>query len=185
MPYKLWPCIHKSSDQTHARCGVSGRWCNRPALVIKLVSECWQPISLEGGGSSPSLPGWVQCPMRCRELAPLLAAPEVPVRCEGQRQCGLGEQLPWELGTAGRGHSQEVKAWGVNKTSLVAQTVKRLPTMPETQVQPLGRGDLPEKEMTTHSSILAWKIPWTVEPGRLQSMESQRVGHNWATSLSL
>ena len=62
-------------------------------------------------------------------------------------------------------------------TSLVAQTVKRLPTMRETQVLSLGWEDL-EKEMATHSSILAWKIPWTEEPGRLQSMGSQRVGHD-------
>ena len=56
--------------------------------------------------------------------------------------------------------------------------VKSLSTMRETQVQFLGREDLLEKEMATHSSILAWKIPWIVEPGRLQSMESQRVGHD-------
>ena len=73
----------------------------------------------------------------------------------------------------------------IKKTSLVAQTVKRLPTMPETQIQPLGLEDLLEKEMAIHSSILAWKIPWTKEPGRLQSMGSQKVGHDWATSLSL
>ena len=59
---------------------------------------------------------------------------------------------------------------------LVAQTVKCLPTMWETQVQSLGREDLLEKEMVTHSSILAWKIPWTEKPGRLQAMGSQRVG---------
>ena len=53
--------------------------------------------------------------------------------------------------------------------------VKRVPTMWETQVLFLGGEDLLEKEMATHSSILAWKIPWTEEPGRLQSMESQRV----------
>ena len=63
-------------------------------------------------------------------------------------------------------------------TSLVAQTVKRLPTMQETQVQSLGWDDFLEKEMATHSSILAWKIPWTEEPGRLQSMGLQRVGHD-------
>ena len=56
--------------------------------------------------------------------------------------------------------------------------------MQETQVQSLIWEDLLEKEMATHSSILAWKIPWTEEPGRLQSMESQRVRHNSATSLS-
>ena len=68
---------------------------------------------------------------------------------------------------------------------LVAQTVKRLPTIQETWVQSLGWEGLLEKEMATHSSILAWKIPWTEEPGRLQSVGSQTVGHNWATSLSL
>ena len=63
-------------------------------------------------------------------------------------------------------------------TSLVAQTVKRLPTMRETWVQSLGQEDLLEKEMATPSSILAWEIPRTEEPGGLQSMGSQRVGHN-------
>jgi len=67
----------------------------------------------------------------------------------------------------------------------VAQTVKRLPTMRETWVQSLGWEDTLEKEMATHSSTLAWKIPWMEEPGRLWSMRSQRVGHDWATSLSL
>ena len=52
----------------------------------------------------------------------------------------------------------------------MAQTVKRLPTMQETQVQSLGQEDLLEKEMATHSSILSWEIPWTEESGRLQSM---------------
>ena len=69
--------------------------------------------------------------------------------------------------------------------SLVAQRVKRLPTMWETWVRSLGREDPLEKEMATHSSTPAWKTPWMEEPGRLQSMESQRVGHDWATSLSL
>ena len=63
-------------------------------------------------------------------------------------------------------------------TSLVAQTVKRLPIMQETWIQSLRQKDLLEKEMATHSSILAWKIPWTEEPGGLQSMWLQRVGHN-------
>ena len=67
----------------------------------------------------------------------------------------------------------------------MAQRVKRLPAMQETQVPSLGRENPLEKEMATHSSILAWRIPWTEEPGGLQSTGSQRVGHNWATSLSL
>ena len=60
----------------------------------------------------------------------------------------------------------------------MGQRLKRLPLMRETQVQSLGREGPLEKEMVTHSSILAWRIPWTEEPGRLQSMGSQRVGHN-------
>ena len=63
-------------------------------------------------------------------------------------------------------------------TSLVAQTVKRLPTMWETWVQSLGWEDLLEKEMAIHSSILAWKIPWKEEPSGLQSMGLQRVGYD-------
>ena len=62
--------------------------------------------------------------------------------------------------------------------SLVAQRVKRLPAMQETWVQYLGQEDPLEKETATHSSTLAWKIPWTEKPGGLQSMEFQRVGHD-------
>ena len=64
------------------------------------------------------------------------------------------------------------------QASLVAQMVKGLPAMWETWVQSLGWGVPREKEMATHSSTLAWKIPWTEEPDRLQSMGSQRVGHD-------
>ena len=62
--------------------------------------------------------------------------------------------------------------------SLMAQTVKNLPEMQETWIQSLGWDDPLEKEMATHSSILAWRTPWTEEPGGLQSMGVQRVGHN-------
>ena len=62
--------------------------------------------------------------------------------------------------------------------SLVAQRLKRLPAMRETCVRSLGREDPLEKEMATHSSILAWRIPWTEEPGGLQSTRSQRVGND-------
>ena len=60
----------------------------------------------------------------------------------------------------------------------MAQMVKHLPTMRETQVRSLGQEDPLEKEMATHSSTLAWKIRWMEEPGRLQSMGLQRVGHD-------
>ena len=61
---------------------------------------------------------------------------------------------------------------------MVAQMVKRLPAVQESRVRSLGQEDPLEKEMATHSSTLAWKIPWTEEPGRLQSMGSKRVGHD-------
>ena len=70
-------------------------------------------------------------------------------------------------------------------TSLVAQMVKHLPIMQETWVPSLGQEDPLEKEMATHSSTLAWKIPWMENPGGLQSMGSQRVGHDWATLLTI
>ena len=66
--------------------------------------------------------------------------------------------------------------------SLIAQSLKSLPAVQETWVRSQGWEDPLEKEMTTHSSIIAWKISWTEEPGELQSMGSQRVGHDWATN---
>ena len=60
----------------------------------------------------------------------------------------------------------------------MAQSVKNLPAMQETPFQSLSQEDSLEKGMATHSSILAWRIPWTEEPGRLQSMGLQRVGHD-------
>ena len=65
-----------------------------------------------------------------------------------------------------------------DRVSLVAQTIENLPAVQETWLRSLGRDNLPEKKMATHSSILAWRIPWTEEPGGLQSMGSQRVGQD-------
>ena len=70
-----------------------------------------------------------------------------------------------------------ISIWLVVNT-LVAQMVKRLPTTRETWVPSLGQEDPLEKEMATHSRVLAWRIPWMEEPGGLQSMGSQRVGHD-------
>ena len=87
---------------------------------------------------------------------------------------------------------EEVLIFGIDlwlsKASLVSQTVKHLPTMLETWVRFLGQEDPLVKEMAIHSRTLAWKIPWTEEPGRLQSMGSQsrtRLGDFTFTSLSL
>ena len=68
------------------------------------------------------------------------------------------------------------------RASLMAEMVKNLPVTQETQVRSLGQKDPLEKGMATHSSNLALRIPWTEEPGELQSMGSQRVGHDWVTN---
>ena len=101
----------------------------------------------------------------------------------------LAWRIPWTV-QPGRLQSMGLQRVGHNwVTSLslwasrVAQRLKRLPPMRETWARSLGWEDLLEKEMVTHSSILAWRVPWTEEPGRLQSTGSQKVGHNWATSL--
>ena len=118
--------------------------------------------------------------------------PRLTRECPEVSSGGEGRQWP----AAGLGAlSVAVPAWDLLKKvtfiifylhqeiPYVAQTVKSLPTMRETQVQSLGREDPLEKEVATHSRILAWKIPWTEDPGRLQSLGSQRVGHDWATWL--
>ena len=66
----------------------------------------------------------------------------------------------------------------ITKATLVAQTVKDLPAVQETQIPSLSQTDPLQNEMATHSSTLAWKIPWTKKPGGLQSLGSQRVGHD-------
>ena len=87
-----------------------------------------------------------------------------------------------------RGHAQPCPScwfrqmYNNRRSSLVAQAVKNLPAVQETWVRSLGQEDPLKKGMATHSSILAWRIPWTEEPGRLQSMGSQRVGRDRATN---
>ena len=91
--------------------------------------------------------------------------------------------MQWAIGSLSVGSLLILRCWLVwmfflVHASLVAQRLKHLPPMQETQVRSLGREDPLEKEMVTHSSILAWRIPWTEKPGRLQSMGSQTVGHD-------
>ena len=105
----------------------------------------------------------------------------------GRSWIGRRERLPTPVFWPGEFHglysprgqkeldtTEQLSLW----TSLVDQMVKHLPTMWETWVLSLGEEDPLEKEMTTHCSTLAWKIPWTEEPGKLQSMGLQRVGHD-------
>ena len=122
----------------------------------------------------------------------VLVAQSCPTLC-GPMDCSLpgssvhgilqARILEWIAISFSRGFSQprdqtQVSYISRQVLSLVAQTVKRLSTMQETRVRSLGWEDPLEKEMAIHSSILAWKIPWTEEPGRLQSMGSQRVEHD-------
>ena len=82
------------------------------------------------------------------------------------------------VGYSPQGFKESYTTEATKHTHMAAQTVKNLPVIQETGVQALGQEDPLEKEMATHSSILAWRTPWTEEPGRLQFMESQRVGNN-------
>ena len=115
----------------------------------------------------PGFDLWVgKIPRRREELSTLVFWPG---EFHGQRT--PAGYSPWslkELDTTER----------LSHASLVAQRLKHLPAMQETWVRSLGWEDPLEKEMATHSSILAWEIPWTEEPGGLQSMGSQRVGHD-------
>ena len=88
--------------------------------------------------------------------------------------------LRHSVNLSGKEKGQKIR-W--EQSSLVAQMVKHLYAMQETRVQSLGWEDPLEKEMAAHSSILAWKIPWTAEPSGLLSMGLQRVRHDWTTSL--
>ena len=83
----------------------------------------------------------------------------------------------WEVGGRFKKKGTYVYLWLI-RASQVAQMVKNLPAMQETQAPSLGWEDPLEKEMATHSSTLAWKISWAEEPGRLQSTGSPRVGYN-------
>ena len=96
----------------------------------------------------------------------------------GGSGCSSGSDLMEPEPRLTRKKTEKKKRTIHHSASLVVQRVKRLPAMQETWVRPLGQEDPLEKEMATHSSTLAWKIPWTEKPGRLQFMELQRVRHN-------
>ena len=104
------------------------------------------------------------------------------MHCGMLSPCGENAEGTW--GCAGGGAQGSTSSWvfkerkSIRRASLVAQTVKSLPVMQDTQVRSLGWEDALEKGVATHSSVLAWKTPWTEEPGGLQSMGSQRVRHD-------
>ena len=107
-----------------------------------------------------------------------LRFPWSPVLALVKAGCQLGRSFSslifWSTSSVLQVHRSYTFYWA----SLVAQRLKHLPEMQETQVQSLGREDPLEKEMATHSSTLVWRIPWREEPGGLESMGSQRDGHD-------
>ena len=174
-------------------------------------NEAWEAALLEvgpgsrrGHGAEDPLPCWAgvwpkgrRCPFWASGLlqvkreafrkgswAPRLltasAWPSLLWAAEGSR-----DQETEKSRAAGWAHWTVCGHWVfcLNICSPVAQTIKHLPATWETQVWSLGWEDPLEKEMATHSSTVAWKIPWMEGPGGLQSIGSQRVGHDWVTSL--
>ena len=127
------------------------------------------------------------CGNPCMEETELWAwevlGPELSLRCLQPDSLNFSFFLCTPLTTQGC-HRDETRDADGHSLSLVAQMVKDLPAVLGTWVWSLGREDPLEEEMATHSSILAWEIPWTEESGGLQSMGSPRVGHVWATNAS-
>ena len=152
VPPPLW-CT--CSEPREAGQGGSWEWALRSLEAsdfwLGLASRSWEERErAEGFVSSPGFPSAKEPACQCR-------------RCKRHRFDPWIRKIPLEEGMA----------------SLVAQRVKNLPPMQETWVWSPGQEDPLEEEMATHSSILAWEIPWTEEPGGLQSMELQRVGRDW------
>ena len=109
------------------------------------------------------------------------AASPSALGCTTDPLCFLqaGDCLPCVCSDAA---APEARSWGRNKRCLVAQSVKNLPAIQQIQVRSLSQEDRLDKRMATHCSTLPWRISWTEEPGGLQSMGSQRVGHDQATN---
>ena len=142
------------------------RFCSQMAMTYGSISAqaCWAGVDAGLAGRTASAGQGVRDLVRCRRpdsdssSAPLSLSRDTVAQCS-QRPAPVGKPKCLITGT-------------------VAQRVKNLPVIQETQVQTLGGEDPLEKRKATHSSILAWRIPWIEEPGGLQSMGSQRVGHN-------
>ena len=124
-------------------------------------------------GDLSSIPRLGRSPGKRNSTHSSILACRIPWTEETGRQ-SMGLQ---SMGSQRVGHDWVTVTLGA---SLVTQTVNNLPAMQKTRVQSLGQEDALEKEMTTHSSILACRIPWTEEPGSFQSIGSQRVRHNWS-----
>ena len=147
--------------------------CCAIALKLKCTEPKAQGMCLQNGGEVMMSPSSVAaCELDIVLQKALLEGVRLPHEFQWDKS-----PLLWGTDERSQNVISLVISRGVHRDSLVAQTVKNLPAMWEVQVGSL------EKEMTTHSSMLAWKIPWMEEPGGLQSIASQRVRHDWLTSL--
>ena len=139
-------------------------------FICFLSQLVWQQLAPCGSQTPPTDTVWQHL---ASSLASHFRAPPISVHCI----CDLQSKNLWLGGDGG----DLQPFWA----SLVAQLVGNLPAVQETQVQSLCWEDLLEKGMATHSNILAWRIPWTKEPGGLVSIETWRVGHDWVTNIAL
>ena len=147
-------------------------WCLSPGFWSNITSSAWEPLATllkQFCHHSPSPDCSIFLQSSYHHLTFIIYLPPVPV-------------YPWCLEQQLAHHNYLINSLWMNGASLMSQMVKNLLAMQKTQVLSLGRKDPLEKEMATHSSILAYRIPWTEEPGGLWPMELQRVGHDWATN---
>ena len=188
MPDSLWPhglqharlpCPSPSPGVYPSSCPLHW-WCH-PTISTSVTTFFFCLQSFSASGSFPMSPLFTS---GGQSIGALVSASVLPMNIQGWFPLGFTGLITLQSKGLSIIFSSTTiwkhKFFGT-QTSLVAQMVKHLPMTQETWVRSLGWEDLLEKEMATHSSILAWKIPWKEEPGRLQSMGSQRVGHNWAT----
>ena len=149
--------------------------CSLPGFSVQGVLQArkleWVAISSSRASSQPR--GWTLVSHTAGRFFTIWVTKNLLAMWE-TRVPSLGWEDPLEKGMAT--YSSILGA------SLVAQTVKNLHVTRETWVWSLGQEDSLEKGIATHSSVLAWRIPWTEEPSKLQSMRSQRAGHDWATN---
>ena len=137
------------------------------AHMVKKLPAVWETWVWSLGWEDPLEEGLAA---HSNILAWRISWMEEPGRLQSMASQRVGHDWPQK--------QQHTYMWGF----LAAQMVKSLPAMQETWVSSLGQVDPLEKGMATFSSILTWRIPWTEEPGGLQSMGSQRVWHNWMTN---